>query len=151
VNSAASPSDSHGYESGVLNAMSGVLSNMTSTSNADKLNGSSLRMSSRKRKAPVTIIISDDEGDSDYEQVTKAEDSDDPYDAEIVIPAKRKPAGASRALSLKKAKKDSSNAGDDNDIENVTSNWRPHAKSYHDAERVIALKDDLLQWFDLVR
>ncbi|KAJ9120701.1 hypothetical protein QFC22_002632 [Naganishia vaughanmartiniae] len=124
---------------------------MTRTPNADTLNAS-LRTSSRKRKAPATLIISDDEGDSDYEEVGKAEELDDPYDGEIVIPAKRKTVGASRATSVMKVKKPLSGAGNDIfDIEEAASNWRPHAKLYHDSKRIINLKDDLLQWFDLVR
>ncbi|KAJ9105455.1 hypothetical protein QFC21_001826 [Naganishia friedmannii] len=124
---------------------------MTRTPNSDKLNAS-LRTSSRQRKAPPTIIISDDEGGSAYEEVLKGEDSDDLYDAELSTRTKRKAASTSRApSSAKKIKKPISDAGDGIDIEEAASNWRPHAKSYHDSERIIALKDDLLQWFELVR
>lgn len=120
---------------------------MTRTPNADKLNAA-LRTSSRKRKATATIIISDDEGDSDYKETAKANDSDDQYDIEIVAPTKRKAGSTSRASSVKKVKK---SFIDEADIEEAVSNWRPHPKSYHDSARIITLKDDLLQWFELVR
>ncbi|KAJ9108147.1 hypothetical protein QFC19_002615 [Naganishia cerealis] len=129
---------------------------MARTPNADKLNAS-LRTSTRKRKATTTIIVSDGEGGSDYQEVLEVESSDYQEDSEPEsVPPRRKPRDSgtirtARAVPTKKAKKSPINASKEVDIEEATNDWRPHARSYHNAERIVALRNDLLEWFEVVR
>jgi hypothetical protein len=129
---------------------------MTRTPNADKLNAS-LRTSTRKRKTAPTIILSDEEADSDYKEVLVVESEDDfvewKEEEDVKVTVKRttrKKTASLTSTSAKRVKK-ATPIGVQADIEEAPLDWRPHGGEYHDDDRVVALTDDLLQWFQEVR
>lgn len=129
------------------------------TPNADKLNAA-MRTSTRKRKFITTVVLSaSDDDDEDYEAIV-VDDSPDDYDGKMEdeseedLSVKKRPGrscvGTKSKAGAKRVKKSPTNQHP-LDIENVLSDWRPHTKAYHDTDRIIALEDDLLQWFEQVR
>jgi hypothetical protein len=129
---------------------------MTRTPNADKLNAS-LRTSTRKRKTAPTIILSDEEADSDYKEVLVVESEDDfvewkeEEDVRVTVKRTTRKRTAPLASTSAKRVKKATPIGVQADIEEAPLIRRPHGGEYHDDDRVVALTDDLLQWFQEVR
>lgn len=129
------------------------------TPNADRLNAA-MRTSTRKRKFTTTVVLSDsDDDDADYEAIVVV-DSPDEYDGEMEDESeddlsvkgrpRRRSIGPKPKAGTKRVKQSPTNQNPLN-IGDVLSDWRPHTKAYHDADRIIALEDELLQWFEQVR
>ncbi|GHJ84468.1 hypothetical protein NliqN6_0870 [Naganishia liquefaciens] len=135
------------------------------TPNADKLNVA-MRTSLRKRKFTTTVILSDsddhvdDNIDGEYKAAVFVVDSPDEYDdkksdeSEEDLKSKaqrRRKSPSTKPKPAIKRVKSCPTSQDPSSIEDVVSDWRPHSKAYHDADRIMALQDDLLQWFETVR
>lgn len=127
------------------------------TPNADKLNAS-MRTGTRKRKITTTIVLSDSGDDENYQPAIAIESADD-YDGKVedlsdedfVKPRSVKKSSGAKAKSdsVKRIKTSAKDAA--LDIEDALLDWRPHSGEYHNIDRIVDLKYELLQWFEGVR